>query len=75
MCNIKALFIFNIDKMNFFKIRHKCITFVGIDYIYMYLCTPYFGVRSTKVGQHNILLLTCMYIYCMHCNMHVCRNM
>ena len=33
MRNIKALFILNIEKMNFFKIRSKCITFVGIDHI------------------------------------------
>ena len=33
MLNIKALFILNIEKMNFFKIRSKCITFVGIDHI------------------------------------------
>ena len=41
----------------------------------MYLCTPNFGVGSTKVGQHNILLLTFMHVYRMHCIMHVCRNM
>ena len=34
MRNIKALFICNIEKMNFFKIRSKCITFVGIDHIW-----------------------------------------
>ena len=33
MCNIKALFILHIEKMNFFKKRSKCITFVGIDNI------------------------------------------
>ena len=33
MRNIKAQFILNIEKMNFFKIRSKCITFVGIDHI------------------------------------------
>ena len=32
--NIKALFILNIEKVNIFKIRSKCITFVGIDHIY-----------------------------------------
>ena len=40
MRNIKALFILNIEKINFFKIRFKCITFVGIDhmYVYIYVC-------------------------------------
>ena len=32
---IKALFILIIEKMNFFKIRSKCITFVGMDHILM----------------------------------------
>ena len=31
--NIKALFILNIKKTIIFKIRSKCITFVGIDHI------------------------------------------
>ena len=31
---IKALFILNIKKMNIWKIRSKCITFMGIDHIY-----------------------------------------
>ena len=48
MRNIKALFILNIEEMNFFQIRSKCITFVGIDHIYIYIymcavnCDPVF---------------------------------
>ena len=34
---IKALFILNIEKMNFFNIRSEFITFVGIDRIYMFM--------------------------------------
>ena len=40
MRNIKALFNLNIEKMYFFKIRSKCITFVGIDHILIYV-TPH----------------------------------
>ena len=58
----------------FFKCKHIQFQLSLDMFIYMYLCTPNFGVRSTKVGQHNILLLTCMHIYRMHCIMHVCRN-
>ena len=41
MRNIKALFILNIEKMSFFKIRSKCITFVGIDHLYWVLLYHY----------------------------------
>ena len=35
MRNMKALLILNFEKINIFKIRSKCITFVGIDHMYM----------------------------------------
>ena len=52
MRNIKALFILNIEKMNIFKIRFKCITFVGIDHIYV--CTSLFTVTNKSEMTFNM---------------------
>ena len=48
MRNIKALFILNIEEMNFFKIKSKCITFVGIDHMW-YICY-YYCIAGYSLG-------------------------
>ena len=58
MCNIKALFILHIEKMNFFKIRSKCITFVGIDNIMV-------GLVSVPASAFSLRYM---------CFIHVCTS-
>ena len=59
MRNIKALFILNIEEINFFKIRSKCITFVGIDHMHLLQnsSTGVLGLRPPVTEFCNICIL------------------
>ena len=65
MRNIKALLILNIEKMNFFKKRSKCITFVGIDHIYRHITSIKYRIMkkiSPKYLTANYYLVYTVYI-------------
>ena len=74
MRNIKAQFILNIEKIIFFKIRSKCITFVGIDHIYKYIYIYYIVYNIIYIMYNISYIIYIKYIIYNIYNIHIIYN-